>query len=153
MVAASGHTFAVDWWTLGVLVFELMTSDTPFAAPDSLRIFHRVKKGISDVEFPCDDPWTDLVRALCQTDPSERICMRKGGIKLFEMHPWYSGFDWTALDNKTMKPPCIPKLKSNTDMDNFDVDEEDLPVPLPYTDPGTGWDKEFEDPFGPKEFA
>jgi len=154
MVAACGHTIAIDWWTLGILIFELMTSDTPFSAADSLRIFHKVKHGISLVHFPSDDPWTDLVRSLCQTEPSERLCMRKNGIKLLEMHSWYSavGFNWALLDARTMQPPYLPRVKSVKDTGNFDVNSGDVPEQLPYVDPGTGWDKEFEDPVGPKSF-
>jgi len=152
MVAACGHSFGADWWSLGILIFEFMTSDTPFSAADQLRIFHKVRHGISHVPFPSDDPWTDLVRSLCQTEPSERLCMRKNGIKSLESHSWYVDFNWQALDDRTMQPPFLPTVKSITDRRNFDVDEEDIPEQLDYIDPGTGWDREFEDPMGPKSF-
>lgn len=154
MVLGLGHTSAVDWWTVGVLVYELMMSDTPFSAQDTIHIFRKVQRGIECVSFPGNVDWAPLVKSLCKQEPSERLPMRKGGCKAIEEHAWFKngGFDWAALDNRTMPAPYSPQVKSSTDLANFEANQEDAPPDLPYTNTGSGWDRDFEDTNGPAKF-
>uniref|UniRef100_A0A7S2I1P8 cGMP-dependent protein kinase n=1 Tax=Alexandrium andersonii TaxID=327968 RepID=A0A7S2I1P8_9DINO len=154
MVMGAGHTNAVDWWTLGVLVYELMMSDTPFSAQDTIHIFRKVQRGIEAVSFPSKTDWAPLVKSLCKQEPSERLPMRKGGGKAVEEHAWFTkaGFDWKALDKRTMVAPYIPQVKSASDMTNFEANEEDAPPDLHYSNTGACWDKDFEDTTGPAKF-
>jgi len=156
MVLGSGHTSAVDWWTLGVLVFEFMTADTPFSAQDPLHVFRKVTRGIEAAKFPAGPEhasWTALVKALCKHEPSERLPMRKGCAGV-EEHEWFreASFDWAALDARTMPAPYVPKVKSPQDLGNFEAHIEDAPPDLPYHGSETGWDKNFEDTLGPATF-
>lgn len=154
LIAATGHTFSLDWWTLGVLVFELMTGDAPFTANSPMAIFQKVKRGINAVRFRSSAPWTNLVKSLCAANPSARLPMRPGGVKNVETHDWYRAvsFDWGALDSRSMQPPFRPELKDPSDISNFDAEAADLPPQPRYTDPGTGWDVGFESPYGPRVF-
>eukprot|EP00931_Biecheleriopsis_adriatica_P084144 TRINITY_DN57884_c0_g1_i1.p1 TRINITY_DN57884_c0_g1~~TRINITY_DN57884_c0_g1_i1.p1 ORF type:complete len:183 (-),score=39.61 TRINITY_DN57884_c0_g1_i1:85-558(-) len=156
MVMGLGHSLAVDWWTLGVLIFELVTGDTPFSADDAVFIFRKVKQGISAVTFPSTpkSPWPSLVRALLKEDPSERLPLRKGGAKNVEEHDWYKcvNFDWASLDSRTMPAPYKPNIKNMEDLSNFEASEEDAPPVVPYNNPRNNWDADFEDKRGPKKF-
>mmetsp|Transcript_24799 Transcript_24799/g.67719 ORF Transcript_24799/g.67719 Transcript_24799/m.67719 type:complete len:352 (-) Transcript_24799:219-1274(-) len=154
MVLGLGHTNAVDWWTLGVLVYELMMSDTPFSAQDTIHIFRKVTRGMEFVNFPPRGDWPSLVKGLCKQDPSERLPMRKDGSKTVEEHPWFKngGFDWKALDARTMAAPYVPQVKSANDLANFEAHQEDAPPEIPYSDPGNGWDNGFEEVRGPAKF-
>merc|ERR1719215_2335758 len=83
LIASKGHTHAVDWWTLGVLTFELMSGHPPFESAYPMQIYSKVMKGISKVVFPpkCNGPVGDLIRALLKREPSERLPVRPGGTK------------------------------------------------------------------------
>jgi len=151
MVLGLGHTNAVDWWTLGVLIYELMMGDTPFTAQDTMHTFRKIQRGIEACSFPGGSPWVTLVKTLCRQEPSERLPMRKGP-KAVEEHDWYSSFNWESFGARTMIAPYVPKVKSASDMDNFDAHQEDAPPTIPYANPGTGWDNGFEDPCGPTTF-
>merc|ERR1712048_1190105 len=52
LIAQKGHTRAVDWWTLGILTFELLGGHPPFEAASPMQIYQKVNKGINKVQFP-----------------------------------------------------------------------------------------------------
>lgn len=153
MVMGAGHNLAVDWWTLGILLYELMMANTPFYAEDTIMMFRKVQRGMDGVPFKPQGPWVSMVKELCHKEPSERLPMRRGGAKNVEEHEWFkrASFSWSDLDNRTMAAPYIPAVRSPTDLSNFDSVDEGAPV-APYWDPGDDWDKDFEDRFGPATF-
>merc|ERR1711981_1041283 len=65
MIASTGHTNAVDWWTLGILTFELMSGHPPFESAYPMQIYSKVMKGINKVSFPpkIKGPCEDLVKS------------------------------------------------------------------------------------------
>lgn len=145
LIASSGHSHAVDWWTLGVLTFELMVGKPPFESAQPMQIYQKVNKGISKVTFPskCKPHVEDFVKKLCQKNPSERLPMTKGGADNIKNHLWYKGFDWQTFNNLTMEPPYKPSVKSKKDIHNFSAHEDDMPPKVQYKDDGSGWEKGF----------
>jgi cGMP-dependent protein kinase len=145
LIASTGHTNAVDWWTLGILMFELMSGHPPFESAYPMQIYSKVMKGISKVPFPpkCQGNVGDLVKALLKKEPSERLPMRPGGVKNLRDHKWFGGFDWEQFKSMTMDPPYKPVVKSKKDIANFSARKEDMPRQIEYKDDGTGWDKDF----------
>merc|ERR1712151_479048 len=77
IIASRGHTHSVDWWTLGILTFELLAGNPPFAADLPMQIYQKVIKGIDNVNFPneCKGPVESLIKGLCHRDPIERLLM------------------------------------------------------------------------------
>jgi len=148
LIASTGHTNAVDWWTLGILIFELMSGHPPFESAYPMQIYSKVMKGISKVPFPpkCQGPVGDLIKALLKKDPSERLPVRPGGTKNIRDHKWYGGsppFDWSSMEACTMEPPYKPVVKSKKDIANFSARKEDMPRQIEYKDDGSGWDRDF----------
>mmetsp|Transcript_25616 Transcript_25616/g.68052 ORF Transcript_25616/g.68052 Transcript_25616/m.68052 type:complete len:1331 (+) Transcript_25616:46-4038(+) len=151
MVNASGHTKAVDWWTLGVLIFELMTSDVPFPGEEHPQIFAAILRGFDHVTFP--DPnaaWARLVRELCRPLPSERLALRPGGAENVSRHAWFREvrFDWDDLDARDLDPPFVP-----TPAKHLPTTVRGAPKAEPYVDPNNGWDLDFEDTLGPADLG
>jgi len=145
LLASTGHTNAVDWWTLGVLIFEMLTGHPPFESDTHMQIFTKVMKGIGKVKFPSNlsGPPGEIIKAVLQKEPSMRLPLRPGGTQNLKDHEWFSGFDWQALESLVMEPPYCPVVRSRTDLANFSVRKEDMPAQVPYTDDGSGWDKDF----------
>jgi cGMP-dependent protein kinase len=146
LIASTGHTNAVDWWTLGILIFELMSGNPPFEAPNPMQIYQKVMKGIARVRFPskCQGAVGNLIKALLMKEPSERLPMKPGGVKHLKNHKWYHAFNWKDMEDLKMAPPYVPNVKSKTDIANFSARKEDMPRQIPYKDDGSGWDKDFE---------
>merc|ERR1719162_833879 len=145
LIVSKGHCQAVDWWTLGILHFELLAGHPPFDAASPMQIYQKVTKGINKVQFPkaCKGVPESLIKGNCIANPSERLPMKKGGSKNMKKHEWYEGFDWTKFENLTMEVPYKPRIKDKKDLSNFSATMDDMPPQVPYKDPKNGWDKDF----------
>uniref|UniRef100_A0A7S2KAH1 Protein kinase domain-containing protein n=1 Tax=Zooxanthella nutricula TaxID=1333877 RepID=A0A7S2KAH1_9DINO len=144
LIQSAGHSRALDWWTLGILTFELLSGKPPFESPAPMQIYQKVMRGIGKVKFPTPARGAEsFIKELLKAEPSERLPMKKGGIVNLQKQAWYKDFDWEAMRTLTMKPPYVPKVKNNKDIANFSCSKEDMPPQMPYKDPGTGWDKDF----------
>lgn len=145
VISTAGHNTAVDWWTLGVLLFELLVGRPPFEAKQPMHVYANVMAGIDKVRFPmqCQGYAKELVMELLKSDPSERLTVRSGGVTNLKAHQWYSGFDWKALEQLTLVPPLVPHVQDPKDVSNFYANERDIPTPVPYIDDGSGWDDDF----------
>lgn len=145
VIGSAGHNHAVDWYTLGILCYELMAGNPPFESPSPSQTMGRIQKGILKASFPAKlkGVCEDLVKNLCNKTPSERLPMKKGGTDNIKTHKWYDGFDWPAMFNLTLTAPYAPEVKSKTDMKNFSASAADKPPQIPYKDDGSGWDADF----------
>merc|ERR1719413_173354 len=83
VIASTGHTNAVDWWTLGILLYELLSGHPPFESAYPMQIYSKVMKGINKIQFgpKCQGNAETLVKGLLKKEPSERLSMRPGGTK------------------------------------------------------------------------
>jgi len=142
IVQGMGHNKAVDWWTLGILIFEMLASYPPFFDDDPMHTYARIVRG--KVKFPAhfSKNVVDLLKKLLQGKPTKRIGSSKDGSMLIKNHPWFADFDWTALVSKTMPAPFTPDVDSNEDLGNFDSRGIDVTMP-PYTGTYQDWDEYF----------
>lgn len=145
VIASSGHNHSVDWYTLGILLFELMIGNPPFESANPQQTMGKIQKGIATVKFPAKlkGDGEDIVKKLCHKTAAERIPMKKGGIENIQKHPWYKDFDWDAMKAGTLDQPYKPAVKGKTDLKNFSANAADKPPQIPYKDDGSGWDKDF----------
>ncbi|KAG5446012.1 cGMP-dependent protein kinase 1 [Clonorchis sinensis] len=142
IILNKGHDFAVDLWSMGILMFELLTGTPPFTSSDPMRTYSIILKGINAIEFPkCITRNAQcLIKRLCRECPTERLGMRKGGISDLRKHVWYEGFNWSGLLARTLTAPIQPKVSSPTDISNFDrYNDDDEPVQEEEND----WDPDF----------
>lgn len=146
MISQGGHTCAVDWWSLGVLTFELMSGVGPFEAATPVMMYDKVQKGIDTVPFPkgCQGPVADLIRGLLVNKPSERLPCRPSGLEKLQALEFFKGFDWKAAEKQELKAPLKPSVSQRLqDIKDFRPRPEDLPPQIVYTDDGSNWDKDF----------
>lgn len=144
VIQQTGMGKGVDWWTLGVLVHELMCGHAPFEANDPMETYQKIVRGVNRVRFTYKDADAqDVVKNMLKHQPSERLPMRVGGTKNIKAHNWFNGFDWAHLEARSAVPPYKPEVKSHTDLSNFRAHDSDLPPDIPYKDDGSGWDADF----------
>lgn len=114
-----GHGKAVDWWTLGILIYEMNAGIDPFTDEDPMGIYQKILKG--KVKFPrnFDKNAKSLVKHLLVADLSKRYGNLKNGANDIKNHRWFAGIDWGKLVNKDIQVPYKPVVKSPNDTSNF----------------------------------
>ncbi|WKY14089.1 hypothetical protein Q1695_004708 [Nippostrongylus brasiliensis] len=115
---------SVDWWALGVLMYEMMAGQPPFEADNEDDLFEAILN--DDVLYPVwlSKEAVNILKAFMTKNPSKRLgCVQsQGGEDAIRAHPFFREIDWDALEARHVKPPFKPKIKSKRDANNFDAD-------------------------------
>jgi len=147
IITGSGHNRGVDWWALGVLIFELLCGHPPFETSDPMLTYKKIMQGIESIRFPktqFDNASESVILNLCKHEVSERMPMRPSGMGHFRKQDWYNSLSWEKLISGEIEVPYRPKIKSVSDCSNFFASEEDLPAHVPYnSNSKDDWDKDF----------
>lgn len=127
-----GHGKGVDWWTLGILTYEMLVGQPPFVDDDPMGIYQQILAG--KVNFPrfIDRNAKSLIKKLLVADLTKRFGCLKAGAADIKNHKWYTGMDWAALFDRELVAPVIPSVSDETDTSNFDAYPDSLEeAPLP----------------------
>nr|CAD2151626.1 unnamed protein product [Meloidogyne enterolobii] len=118
-----GHNQSVDWWALGVLIFELMAGDQPFRGktPEEIEesIVNSKENGLHFPRRTFSPNAKDVIRRLLCIEPKDRI-----GYSQLKSHQWFCNYDWQELYNRNYKPPFLPTIYHDGDTGNFDSYQE-----------------------------
>ena len=146
IVKGEPYNQSVDWWGLGVMLFEMLTKTTPF---DDDGGFEFISKKIlaHKIDFPWFFNWeaADAIRRLCEPNPALRLGFKAMSSmdtgKDVREHPFFSCIDFGALQRRDIPTPFVPTISSETDTSNYTVedDEVDDPVQLLLSD---GWSQQ-----------
>jgi len=120
ILSHKGHTYAVDWWTLGILLYEMLNGEPPFAEDDQMATFKRISVMDYRIGSHVNADAADLIKRLLQYHPSKRYGMLAGGEQDVFNHPLCKNVDTAKLYKKEVSPPWSPKLKDANDTSNFD---------------------------------
>ncbi|XP_061497361.1 uncharacterized protein LOC1276766 [Anopheles gambiae] len=113
-----GHDSAVDWWSVGVLTFELLTGASPFTA-DQNEIARRITETEAIIPENLSPEATDFIRRLLVKDPKRRLGSGKGDASELKSHPFLRSINWSRLVRKQIEAPYPPLAENDRDTRNF----------------------------------
>jgi tRNA A-37 threonylcarbamoyl transferase component Bud32 len=129
IILNEGHDLAVDYWALGILIFEMIVGAPPFYAEDPMEVYEKILSGNPPLPTFFTKNLSDLVKKLLRSQQGKRLGNTRGGTAAVIKHKWFSSFDWSGLENGEMKAPYKPTVGAKDDVTNFDqFDEGELPV-------------------------
>jgi serine/threonine protein kinase len=113
----NGYSKIVDWWSLGILIFELSTGLTPFCnsnSETSYEIYLRILK--NNIKFPRSFEATskELVKSLCNGDIKKRL----SDPDAIKVHPYFT-MPWDAVNARRLVPPFVPRIKDDSDREHY----------------------------------
>ncbi|MCJ1438656.1 camp-dependent protein kinase catalytic subunit [Xylographa pallens] len=122
VVASKGYNKSVDWWSLGILIFEMLCGFTPFWDGGSpMKIYENILKG--RVKYPpyIHPDAQDLLQRLITPDLTKRLGNLHSGSKDVMQHPWFAEVTWDRLAKKDIDAPYVPPVKGGVgDASQFD---------------------------------
>merc|ERR1712117_17145 len=143
IVTGQGHGKGVDWWTLGILIYEMIASFPPYYDDEPMMTYRKIIQG--KFKFPryLSAQSKDLISKFLKPKATKRLGVIKGGAKLIRQHPWFKDFKWVQLKEQTLKPPIKNKVKDQKDLSNFDLFQEKNEDVSYKGDADLGWDADF----------
>ncbi|KAG6448736.1 hypothetical protein O3G_MSEX005674 [Manduca sexta] len=141
VIMSKGYSFGVDWWALGVLIFEMQAGHPPFFASDPSKLYEKVLEGQYKFPETFNAECKNLIKGLLQVDPSKRIGALKSGVYDIKCHSWFNSIDWQAILHQKCEPPFTPICHSPGDTSNF----PEISQPKLKKSSVCFYEKEFED--------
>ncbi|XP_044293108.1 ribosomal protein S6 kinase alpha-5 isoform X4 [Varanus komodoensis] len=144
----AGHDKAVDWWSLGVLMYELLTGASPFTVDGERNSQAEISRRILKSEPPYPQEMTalakDIIQCLLMKDPKKRLGCGSGGADEIKQHPFFQKINWNDLAAKKVSAPFKPVIRDELDVSNFAEEFTEMdPTYSPATTPQAA-DKLFQ---------
>ena len=114
-----GHGKPVDWWTLGIIIYEMLAGIDPFSDEDPMSIYQKILRGKIRFTRNFDKNAKSLVKHLLVADLTKRYGNLKNGVNDIKNHRWFAGLDWQSIIRKNVDMPYRPPVKSSGDTSNF----------------------------------
>uniref|UniRef100_A0A8C7MHZ7 Protein kinase C n=1 Tax=Oncorhynchus kisutch TaxID=8019 RepID=A0A8C7MHZ7_ONCKI len=128
---------SVDWWALGVLLYEMLSGHAPFEAENEDDLFESIlNEEIIYASWLSADA-VNILKAFLTKNPARRLgCMaEEGGENAVTSHAFFIGIDWDKLNRRELEPPFKPRIKTAEDVNNFDPDfTQEEPILTPIED-------------------
>ncbi|XP_077784618.1 serine/threonine-protein kinase N2 isoform X3 [Podarcis muralis] len=136
VLTETSYTRAVDWWGLGVLIYEMLVGESPFPGDDEEEVFDSIVN--DEVRYPrfLSTEAISIMRRLLRRNPERRLGAGEKDAEDVKRHHFFRLIDWNALLAKKMKPPFVPIIRGREDVSNFDDEfTSEAPILTPPREP------------------
>nr|XP_020650227.1 serine/threonine-protein kinase N2 isoform X2 [Pogona vitticeps] len=136
VLTETSYTRAVDWWGLGVLIYEMLVGESPFPGDDEEEVFDSIVN--DEVRYPrfLSTEAISIMRRLLRRNPERRLGAGEKDAEEVKKHHFFRLIDWNALLAKKVKPPFVPTIRGREDVSNFDDEfTSEAPILTPPREP------------------
>ncbi|KAJ8589626.1 kinase-like protein [Rhizopogon salebrosus TDB-379] len=146
IIGQQRYNKSVDWYALGVLIFEMLSGLPPYHQPDHnpVVLYEKITRGPSFIRWPpFQSNATDLILKLMEGEPSKRYGNMRNGTDDVFTHPWFREVDWNKLSNREIIAPYLPKITGDGDASAFEIYPEDNVASLYGLPAQDAWGQDF----------
>jgi len=120
VLTETSYTRAVDWWGLGVLIFEMLVGESPYPGDDEEEVFDSIVN--EEVKYPrfLSSDAVNIMRRLMRKNPEKRLGSSEADAEDVKRQSFFKSLNWDDLLNKKIKPPFVPTIRHMEDVSNFD---------------------------------
>jgi len=113
VVSRKGHSHVADWWSFGVLAFEMITGHLPFHGANRKETMNMILKAkLAMPTYPSLEAQS-LLRMLFKRNPANRLGAGPDGYRNIQNHPFFASINWDKLYRREIEPPFIPPIHSD----------------------------------------
>ncbi|KAL9100376.1 MAG: hypothetical protein Q9163_004246 [Psora crenata] len=146
---------AVDWWSFGILGYDLLTGSTPFSAHNDMKIREKIVKSKLILPYYLSPDAKDLLTRLLRKEPKKRLgATMPKDVQTIKNHRFFRKIDWKKLDKRELEPPIKPLITNPELAENFSNEFTSLAVsPVTSAPWNSGARGGEHDPFGGFSFV
>ncbi|XP_037101369.1 cGMP-dependent protein kinase 1 isoform X1 [Syngnathus acus] len=140
IIKNQGHDFAVDFWSLGILIYELLVGSPPFSSSEPQNIYAKILDGVLTYPPYLSEAAKSIISKLCRPRPGQRLGNTKNGIKDVRHHRWFGNMNWHKLRMAQLDAPTVRLIRKGPCYINFDRFPQDQ---TKADEEFSGWDRDF----------
>jgi len=117
-----GHGQSVDWWSMGILLYDMLIGSSPFTGGNRSQVIHKVINGKLKIPRFLSDSGKHLLKNLLNKNPKTRLGGGDKDVEEIKKHYFFKTLNWDSVYKRQLTPPFIPKLSGQDDVSLFDKD-------------------------------
>lgn len=122
-----GYGKAIDWWTLGSIIYEMLVGIPPFYTQNRHELFEKIKFVSPKYPNYLSATAKNLIESLLRKDPNKRLGSLRGAQEIKD-HPWFESVNWEKMEQQKYDPFFKPKINTDMGLHNFDPEFTEMPI-------------------------